>query len=185
MTEFPQATRLYDYTIKFVALGDAAVGKTSCIRRYVDGVFQADYVATLGTIFSTKIIQVENPQGQTVLARLILWDLAGQDGYQELRRRYMAGARMGFIAYDVTRRETFETVREWHSRFIKECPEAIVSLLANKIDLENHAVTKHEGEELARSIGASFYQTSAKENQNVSSMFSDSVTRVFSLIETK
>ncbi|MFX1263548.1 MAG: hypothetical protein ACFFAZ_15820, partial [Promethearchaeota archaeon] len=35
--------------LKVVALGDYAVGKTSCIRRYTDNTFREEYKSTIGT----------------------------------------------------------------------------------------------------------------------------------------
>ena len=179
MSGSPDQIQLYDYTIKIVALGNAAVGKTSCIRRYTEGIFTSNYIATLGTIFSTKMISIELSGGQKVSIRLILWDLAGQDGYQELRKRYMAGAKMAFIAYDISDRESFEAVPEWCSRFADECPDALVVLVANKVDLDNRVVSTKEGKKLAKEINAIYYEVSAKSGAHINDMFNESVTTVF------
>ncbi len=175
----PRPETLYDHTFKLVALGDAAVGKTSCIRRYREGTFNDDYVATLGTIFSMKMVDVEMPGGRTLRTRLILWDLAGQSGYEELRKRYMSGASMAFIAYDVTRPETFERTGEWHKRFQEVCPDAIVALVANKIDREDRLVSTSDGEAAAQSMNTLFYETSAKNGDNIEHLFTDLVRQVF------
>ncbi|MGY5876440.1 MAG: Rab family GTPase [Candidatus Thorarchaeota archaeon] len=175
----PRPERLYDHTFKLVALGDAAVGKTSCIRRYREGTFNDNYVATLGTIFSMKMVDVEMANGKTLRTRLILWDLAGQSGYEELRKRYMSGASIAFVAYDVTRPETFENSREWYKRFQEVCPDAVVTLVANKIDREDRKVSTSEGETAAQSMGMLFYETSAKNGDNIEHLFTDLVRRVF------
>ena len=183
MSGFPEQIQLYDYTIKVVALGNAAVGKTSCIRRYTEGVFTSNYIATLGTIFSTKIISIVLPNGQKSSVRLILWDLAGQDGYQELRKRYMIGARVAFIAYDITDRESFEAVPEWYSRFIEECPDALVVLVANKVDLDKRVVSTKDGKKLAKKINSLYYEVSAKSGVNINDMFDEPVSKVFASMD--
>ena len=44
----------YDYLIKFLALGDSGVGKTSFLYRYTDGVFNSRFISTVGIDFREK-----------------------------------------------------------------------------------------------------------------------------------
>lgn len=44
----------YDYLIKFLALGDSGVGKTSFLCQYTDGVFQSRFISTVGIDFREK-----------------------------------------------------------------------------------------------------------------------------------
>lgn len=53
-------------------MGDAAVGKTSLLDRYVEGIFDENEKATLGSEYKTKEITVK---GQKI--KLLLFDTAG------------------------------------------------------------------------------------------------------------
>lgn len=44
----------YDYLIKFLALGDSGVGKSSFLYQYTDGVFRSRFISTVGIDFREK-----------------------------------------------------------------------------------------------------------------------------------
>lgn len=162
---------------KLVALGDGAVGKTSCIRRYTEGNFSEKYIATIGTTFALKTLDVDLPTGSRVTARVVLWDLAGQPTYNELRRRYMAGASMAIIVYDVTRPQTFLDIGEWYTKLITVCPNAVVAIVANKIDRPDRLVPPEAGSMIQHWLDVLHYETSAKTGENVDTLFTDLVMR--------
>jgi small GTP-binding protein len=164
--------------LKLVALGDWGVGKTSCIKRYTDNIFNADYKSTIGTAFSLKTLDHTAPSGRRFRIRLVLWDLAGQPSYNELRRRYMAGAMMGLIVYDVTRPPTFMTAHEWFMRFVAVCPTANVALVANKVDMETRQVPIQAGKMLAEWLKVRYFEVSAKTGENIEEVFTDLVFRL-------
>jgi small GTP-binding protein len=160
---------------KLVALGDGAVGKTSCIKRYTEGSFSERYIMTIGTTFALKTVQVQMPESDPITARVVLWDLAGQPTYNELRRRYMAGASMAIIVYDVTRPQTFLDVGEWFTKLITVCPNAVVAVVANKIDRSDRLVPPEAGEMIKNWLDVEHYETSAKTGENVDDLFENLV----------
>ncbi|MBD3406813.1 MAG: GTP-binding protein [Candidatus Lokiarchaeota archaeon] len=171
------STEQISHMFKLVALGDGAVGKTSCIKRYTEDSFSERYIMTIGTTFAVKNVDVEMPDGSRVSARIVLWDLAGQPTYNELRRRYMAGATMAIIVYDVTRPQTFLDLGEWYTKFITVCPNAAVSVVANKIDRSDRLVPPEAGEMISNWLGVKHYETSAKTGENITELFTDLVSR--------
>ncbi len=160
---------------KLVALGDGAVGKTSCIKRYTEGSFSEQYIMTIGTTFALKTVSVDIPGRDPVKCRIVLWDLAGQPTYNELRRRYMAGASMAIIVYDVTRPQTFLNIGEWYTRFTTVCPNAVVAVVANKIDRPDRLVPPEAGEMIKKWLGVLHFETSAKTGDNIDVMFTELV----------
>ncbi len=168
--------------LKVVALGDWGVGKTSCIRRYTDNTFRKDYKSTIGTSFYVKSLDFTSPSGRQLRIRLVIWDLAGQPSYNELRQRYMDGATIGLIIYDVTRPPSFMTVHEWFMKFVAVCPSASVALLANKVDLKERKVPLEAGKMLAEWLEMSYFEVSAKTGENIEEIFTD---LVFQLAEVQ
>jgi len=45
---------IFTSDLKIVILGDASVGKTSLIQRYLEGIFTQDHTSTIGACFSLK-----------------------------------------------------------------------------------------------------------------------------------
>jgi small GTP-binding protein len=158
------------YVLKMVALGDGAVGKTSCIMRFTENSFGEKYKATIGTNIAVKNIELEI-RGNIALAQIVLWDLAGQPSYKDLRQRYMSGASMAFIVYDVTRPPTFMNVYEWYRNFRAVCPRASITLVANKVDVKERLVPTEAGVMLSKWLDIRYIETSAKTGQNVNSLF--------------
>ncbi len=169
--------RVLTHKFKLVALGAGGVGKTSCIKRFTDRTFSETYKATIGTTIAMKAVDVDMPDGEHISANVVFWDLAGQTRFSMLRRRYMAGASMAFIVYDVTRPGTFIEVTEWYDKFIAVCPNAVVAVVANKIDRKDRFVPPEAGEMVQKMWNAMYYETSAKTGDNVDLMFKDLVRR--------
>jgi small GTP-binding protein len=163
--------------LKLVALGEGGVGKTSCIRRFTDNSFRSEYKSTIGTSFAMKTLDITNQKGQPLRVQLVIWDMAGQLSYNELRTRYMAGASMGLIAYDVTRPSTFMTVLDWYTKFIAVCPKASVALVANKVDMETRQVPIEAGKMLAKWLKVKYFEVSAKTGESIEDLFTDLVFR--------
>jgi len=160
-----------EYILKMVALGDGAVGKTSCIMRFTEDSFGEKYKATIGTNIALKNIEVDMNEKETVKAQIVLWDLAGQPSYKDLRQRYMVGSSMAFIVYDVSRPITFMNVYEWYRNFNVVCPNAVTVLVANKVDIEDRLVPEEAGLMVSRWLDMKYVETSAKTGKNVNELF--------------
>ncbi len=153
---------------KVILAGDGAVGKTSLIEKFITGKFQKDYKMTLGTNIFAKSLSVE---GTSV--KLIIWDLAGQPHFKHVRSGFYLGAVGALLVYDVTRRTTLENLENWRTEMMNNTNDvAAVVVVGNKCDLKNlREVKRSEGEDYAKSLGAPFFETSAKEGDNVEAAF--------------
>lgn len=151
---------------KVCLLGEFAVGKTSLIRRFVEGKFEEKYLSTIGVAVSRKSIQLED---HTV--KLLIWDLAGGDDYTN--SSYLLGAAGGIIACDLTRLDTLNALSIYHRQLRLANPKAQVVLIANKVDLEaERAISEEDLTAVAEQLNASLFYTSAKTGQNVEEAFS-------------
>ena len=153
---------------KFVFLGDQGVGKTSIITRFMYDKFDSAYQATIGIDFLSKTMYLED---RTV--RLQLWDTAGQERFRSLIPSYIRDSSVAVVVYDITSRQSFDTVNKWIDDVRQERgDEVIVALVGNKSDLiEKRAVTVEEGEEKAKACNVVFMETSAKAGLNIKALF--------------
>lgn len=98
----------FDYAIKFILVGDTAVGKTSILNRFLTGSFDYNHEMTIGVEFGSKILTVNKQR-----IKLQVWDTAGQEEFRSITRSYYRSSAAALVVYDVSRRETFRSVRRW------------------------------------------------------------------------
>jgi len=160
--------------LKVVILGDASVGKTSLMYRYVNQKFDTSYKATIGADFLTKEIMIDN-----ALVTLQIWDTAGQERFQSLGPAFYRGSDACILVYDVTSTQSFESLSKWKSDFLVQSHTADPDhlpfiVLGNKSDLEyQRAITSRKATQWCESNGNMYYcETSAKEATNVDQAFS-------------
>ena len=168
-----------DYTLKFIVIGNAAVGKSNISFRFINGTFCEKYLATIGLDFAFKTLNIDNKT-----YRIQVWDTAGQECFKSISRGYYKSSVCALVVYDITNRESFNSVNEW----IEECkiysPKTItLVLVGNKFDLEDkREVQTQEGEDLAERNNMLFYETSALSGKNINKLFNDAVKEIISKI---
>ena len=158
--------------VKICFIGDAGVGKTSLIKRFVLDVFDDRYIATIGTKVTKKIVEVDN-NGTPVKVMMLVWDIMGQKGFRELlREAYFFGAHGAIAVCDMTNKETLEELRYWIKALTDVAGDVPMVFAGNKADLENEMVVKESDlQELASKYDAKAFLTSAKTGQNVENLF--------------
>lgn len=101
---------------------------------------------------------------------LEIWDTSGQEIYKGANKIFMKKSNIALIVYDITERETFTKLNDWYKNVL-ECANKD-GISANKSDLyEAKIVNTNEGKEFANSIGALFFETIAKDKENVDLAF--------------
>ncbi|KAM5170414.1 ras-related protein Rab-27A isoform 2-T7 [Mantella aurantiaca] len=165
----------YDYLIKFLALGDSGVGKTSFLYQYTDGKFNSKFITTVGIDFREKrvVYRSNGPDGiagRGQRVHLQLWDTAGQERFRSLTTAFFRDA-MGFVLlFDLTNEQSFLNVRNWISQLQIHayCENPDIVMCGNKCDLEDQrAVKEEEAKEFAEKYGIPYFETSAAEGTNV------------------
>jgi Ras-related protein Rab-11A len=166
----------YEIMVKVVLVGDSGVGKTNIMSKYLKNQFREDSKATVGVEFGSKQFSVE---GHQIKAQI--WDTAGQERYKAITSAYYKGAKGAFIVYDITRKNTFETVNKWVSDITAAADKKItLILIGNKNDLEDQRqVTKEVGEEKAKELGLAFMETSACSGENLDKAFQMMINEIY------
>lgn len=166
---------------KLVILGEVAVGKSSIAQRFVNGKFNNLHNPTVGALFLTKKIQVNDK-----FIKYDIWDTAGQERYHSLTPMYYKNARAAVVVFDVTSSSSFERAQKWMTElFEKATPGIIIALCGNKIDLDNRQVSKEDAEEYANKVGCLYIEVSAKTNENIDMLFNQIGSRLPMIEEEK
>lgn len=158
----------YDMIFKILIIGDSGVGKSNLLLRYVKNEFMSDMRSTVGVEFGSKLLTIDN-----VKVKAQIWDTAGQERYRAITSAYYKGAKGVLIVYDITRRESFTNLDKWLTDFKMKCDDdAAIVIIGNKSDLQSkREVDKEEAALKAQSNHLAFFETSAKENENVNIAF--------------
>jgi small GTP-binding protein len=157
-----------NYIIKICLLGEANVGKTSLVYRFIENKFRENYKSTLGVNLLKKDLTVK--EYGDISAQI--WDLGGQESFRNLRKLYLEGANGALLVYDCTQKNTFDKLQDWIEDFRKARGDEPVLLIGNKIDLNNNIkVTDKEANKFAESYNLKFIATSAKTGSNVEDAF--------------
>ena len=107
------------YMMKVLVLGEAGVGKTSVIRRYVHNLFSQHYKTTVGVDFQWKQFTIRRPpleeggKPRLCKVRLQLWDIAGQDRFTQIARVYYKDASGALLVYDANKPATLKRTKTW------------------------------------------------------------------------
>jgi len=168
------------YRFKIIVVGDPMVGKTTLILRFVDRAFKKLYVPTIGVQVSSKSVVLEE---YNTIVELVVWDIAGQEKFDTMRRLFYDGADGVIFVYDVTDKQSFINVANWFKDVSRHLQRDWVGIiLANKIDLRySRVIGKQAGEVIARKTGLSYLETSAKSGENIDDLFEMIAKKVLAL----
>ncbi|XP_076758754.1 ras-related protein Rab-24 isoform X2 [Xylocopa sonorina] len=161
--------------LKVVLLGNAAVGKTSLVERFINERFNESlsYQNTIGAAFSAKQMQIN---GKKFI--MGIWDTAGSERYEAMIRMYYRGAKAAIICYDITKSETFQRAKFWirELRTVEEgCKLYICATKNDLLDIDGVVASPDTDvvETYAAGIQAKFFITSSKTGENVAELFND------------
>ena len=170
----------FDYLLKYIIIGDAAVGKSNLLLRYAHGQFKPEYHLTIGVEFGAKNIQLNNK-----IFRIQIWDTAGQENFRSITRAYYKNSVCALVVYDISSRDSFEHVTTWIEDCKNQSPKTIfMVLVGNKCDLKDkRQVSEEEGKDLAEKNDMMFFETSAKDGINVEEIFVNSADQISKKID--
>ncbi|KAM4617852.1 ras-related and estrogen-regulated growth inhibitor-like [Discoglossus pictus] len=159
-------------TMRFVVLGQSAVGKTALTVRFITKRFIGDYDPTLEMIYRhTAAIDGE-------FVHFEILDTAGQEEDSlQIEEKIKWGD--GFaVVYSVTDRCSFDEVMRLcflinhiHSNAKKGTEQPPIVIVANKKDLQfDRMVSTDDGEKLSKALKYSFYEISTRDSYEEAAM---------------
>ena len=158
---------------KVVLVGDTGVGKTSIIERYINNKYDENQKTTLVSSYTFKKIDIKKYNKSISLD---IWDTAGQEVYRSLSKNFYLNASIGILVYDITRKASFESIRDYWYEQLKTFGEEkmVFDIVGNKTDLfQKEEVPENEARDFAKSINAGFHLVSCKDSVGIKDLFED------------
>ncbi|KAI8806068.1 ras family-domain-containing protein, partial [Cladochytrium replicatum] len=161
--------------VKLVLLGEAAVGKSSLVLRFVNNEFQENKEPTIGAAFLTQKCKLEEK-----VIKFEIWDTAGQERFHSLAPMYYRNAQAAVVAYDITKAASLDKAKSWVKELQRQAnPNIVIALVGNKIDLEaQRAISYDEAKSYADEAGLLFTEASAKSGENVMEVFTEIAKKI-------
>ncbi|KIV79199.1 hypothetical protein, variant [Exophiala sideris] len=181
-------------SVKLVLLGEAAVGKSSLVLRFVNNDFQENKEPTIGAAFLTQKISLPNR-----IIKFEIWDTAGQERFASLAPMYYRNAQAALVVYDLTKPTSLTKAKHWVAELQRQAsPGIVIALVGNKLDLcsessepapesdegadgaeaeptddgDARKISTREAKSYAEEESLLFFETSAKTGTNVAEVFS-------------
>ena len=151
---------------KICMLGAFAVGKTSLVTRFVDSSFSEKYHTTMGVRIEKKALQLGGKEWH-----LIIWDLAGEDEFLQIRSSYLRGSSGYLLVVDGTRRATLEAAVKMQQRVRDTIGDVPFVFMLNKSDLADEWEIAERTIEALSKRGWTWLKASAKTGAGVEEAF--------------
>jgi small GTP-binding protein len=152
---------------KIIILGDFGVGKSSLIFRFLNNRFKKETDDSPKAENNRKIIQIDS----NIRIIVNIWDTSDQEKGGKLQKIYYKDIYGALLVFDLTNKDSFDSLRKWLNELKDNSSEDIVYCFAgNKSDLKEERAIEYEtikdfvNENL-------YYEVSSKTGNNVSLAF--------------
>jgi GTP-binding protein of the ras superfamily involved in termination of M-phase len=168
--------------VKVGMVGDAQIGKTSLMVKYVEGNFNEDYIQTLGVNFMEKTIALRNTD-----ITFSIWDLGGQQEYLHMLPLVCNDAVALLFMFDLSRKSTLTSVKNWYKQARILNKTATPFLIGTKFDYfanlkqEEKVEITTQAQKFAKAMKAPLIFCSASHSINVQKIFKVVLSKVFDL----
>ena len=112
--------------------------------------------------------------------KLQIWDTAGQERFKNIVASYYRGGNGILLIYDITDRESFQSLNCWLIEIEKNANKNVkIILIGNNCDLEDkREVSYREGKDFTQKNNMLFFEVSAKNNTNINEAFESLVQEI-------
>ncbi|OJJ64589.1 hypothetical protein ASPSYDRAFT_142294 [Aspergillus sydowii CBS 593.65] len=178
----PSQSTKNSVVIKVGMVGDAQIGKTSLMVKYVEGSWDEDYIQTLGVNFMEKTISIRNTE-----ITFSIWDLGGQREFVNMLPLVCNDAVAILFMFDLTRKSTLNSIKEWYRQGRGFNKTAIPFLVGTKYDhfvnfpREDQEEISIQAKRFAKAMKASLIFSSTSHSINVQKIFKIVLAKAFDL----
>ncbi|KAL1137905.1 hypothetical protein AAG570_009600 [Ranatra chinensis] len=147
--------------------------QTCILSRYCEGEFQRQYYPTYGVDFLRRRTNIQGDRYVT----LIIWDVSGHAIKSSMLDKYLYGANIVLLVFDITNLSSFIHINDWMNavRKFQITTPPVMAIIANKCkiilftgDMEHQrAVSVDKQVRLANDNGYSAHSVSARTGENV------------------
>lgn len=166
-------------------VGDAQVGKTSLMVKYVQNIFDEEYTQTLGVNFLKRKVNLRSTD-----IVFSLMDLGGQREFINMLPLAAVGSSVIIFLFDLTRPETLKSVKDWYRQAYGLNDSAIPILVGTKYDLFINLDSNYQKEisktaiEYSHIMNSPLIFCSTAESINIQKIFKIALAKIFSLTLT-
>ncbi|KAJ2747941.1 putative DNA helicase ino80 [Coemansia sp. BCRC 34301] len=166
-------------------LGDAQIGKTTLMVRYVFGEYDPNIVQTLGVNYLEKSIHLRNTR-----VRFSIWDLGGEREFLNMLPLVCSESAAILFLFDLTQRRTLNSIEQWYRQARAFNSTAVPILVGTKYDQfadeeftskEEQIVITKRARVIARAMHASLVFCSSLRSINVQRIFKIALSKTFDL----
>lgn len=155
----------FDFSCKCVLVGNSCVGKTSIVSKFIDPGSQIHepYRITIGVEFGVKTLMINGKK-----IKIYIWDTGGQERFRSITRAYYRNATSVIFVFDVTDRNSFDSLHQWIIDAKYATHEPHMLLIGNKSDLnDQRVISTVEALKFATDNRMDYIETSAKNGSNI------------------
>lgn len=169
-------------SLKVGMVGDAQIGKTSLMVKYVEGTFDEDYIQTLGVNFMEKVVSIRNTD-----ITFSIWDLGGQREFVNMLPLVSNDAVAILFMFDLTRKSTLNSIKEWYRQARGFNKTAIPFLVGTKFDSfvnlpeQDQEEITIQSQKFAKAMKASLIFCSTSHSINIQKIFKIVLSKAFDL----
>ncbi len=178
----PHSSEKNTVTLKVGLVGDAQVGKTSLMVKYVENCFDEIYTQTLGVNFMERTIRIRNTE-----ITFSIWDLGGEAEFTNMLPLVASDAVAVLFMFDLSRKATLRSVKDWYRQARGFNRTAIPFLVGTKYDLfvdlpdEQQEEITRQAKKYARAMNAPLIFTSTCASINIQKIFKIVISKTFDL----
>ncbi|XP_069679053.1 ras-related protein Rab-28-like [Periplaneta americana] len=168
--------------LKIVIVGEACSGKTCLASRYCHDEFTRQYFPTAGVDFFLKRTAISGAGNIT----LQIWDVGGKSIEGNMLDKYIYGADVVLLVYDITNPISFDSLEEWLDTIrrvvVSQEPQPLITVVANKCDLEHQRKVRPERQhKFSQENGLASHLVSARTGEMVALCFQKIVADMLGL----
>lgn len=166
---------------KVILVGDASVGKTSLLQRFINNKFKFEYNCTIGVDYNVKSLKLNDE----TTVDLQLWDTCGQERFRTITRQYYRDSNGCIIIFDLSKQESFKNLELW-TEDVRNFGSSDIQILlvGNKSDLvDMREVSPEEIEKYCSLYNFNYVEISAMNGSNVRACFEQIAMQMCSVPE--